>query len=258
MKKFSYIWAKLALLSVFLAPQSANAATIAGANLTVDGVLKAIGLAADLVSLYGLTDNNAGSDSIITEFSGNEYDFGLRIRGTEVDDTVNTRVTGEAFGIRQLDGGGTAQVKLWSFDITLQFFAQDDLGGTNDSLIINGSVTHEIGPDPGDNVQGLPLGFLLKIDSDNEVNDLVKATLNPLPQKQHPGIPKHIDKLTQVQLEGITSTSFGFIDDIDSWTFELTANHSLVPEPSSTLGLLALGTLATVSIVKRKQKSAKN
>jgi hypothetical protein len=67
----------LAILSVSLAPKSANAVAIAGVNLTVNGIVKAIGLTADLVTLYGLSGSNAGSNSIVTTFSGDEYDFSL-------------------------------------------------------------------------------------------------------------------------------------------------------------------------------------
>ncbi|MDB9421795.1 PEP-CTERM sorting domain-containing protein [Microcystis aeruginosa CS-563/04] len=268
----------LAILSVSLAPKSANAVAIAGVNLTVNGIVKAIGLTADLVTLYGLSGSNAGSNSIVTTFSGDEYDFSLLIRGTDIKSTVNTPITGQAFGIKNLVGGGTANVPLWSFDVTLQFVSYNDSFVFNDTLTVNGNVRHEIGPDPGDAVQGPPLPFLLKIDADNEVNNKVKETLNPLPKDPHPGTAKHTDELTDATLQGLTSSTLNF-DSIDSWNFIVKANHSctatqgnsplslqnsefigcpIVPEPSSVLSLLALGTLGAASTLKRKLKSSQS
>lgn len=257
-KTLNYFFTRLAFLGVFLAPQPTMAASLKGANITVNGVLQTIGLAADLVSLYGLADDDSGSDKITVDFSGDKNNFGLRIRGTDLDDTTTTTISGVLFGEMPLETGGVGQVKLWSFDMDIQFFSvNDSLSNLNEEIRVNGHVKHEIGPDSGDNVQGLALGFRLKINADNEVNEVVSDSFLPPSPELHPGKDKHSDHLTKAELVGTTDV-FVFQDQIINWDLTLNARHQ-VPEPVTIAG--SVTALGVGAVLKRKytkrQKKAK-
>jgi hypothetical protein len=255
-KTLNCFFTRLAFLGVFLAPQPVMAASLTGVNITVNGVLKTIGLTADLVSLYGLADNNSGSNSIVVRFSGDEENFSLRVRGTELDDTITTRISGEAFGQSQLANGGVGQVRLWSFDMDFQFFSvNDSLVNRNEEIRVNGDIRHEVAPHSGDAPQGPPLGFRLKINANDAVNQVVRDSFPPVTQL-HPGTAKHSDKLTKAQLVGTTNTVL-FQDQITNWDLTMEATH--VPEPITIAGsVMGLGVGA---VLKRKyakqQKKAK-
>jgi len=218
-------FAALALLAP--AAAAANPVVVSGMTLTLDGVLKTIGLTADLITLFGLSDNDAGSDSITIRASGDETTYDLRIRGTDLDDTVTHKLTGTLFGQASLAGGGTAKVDLWSFSIDLQLKSVQDSLIVNEEIIANGDVRHEIGPHAGDAQQGPPLGFNLRVNADDEVNQVVVDDDPGKPMK-HPA--SHWDTLSTAQLRASTDV-FLFQDQIVDWDITLHAGH--VPEPGT-------------------------
>jgi hypothetical protein len=255
-KTLNCFFTRLAFLGVFLAPQPVMAASLTGVNLTVNGVLKTIELGADLVTIYGLADNDSGSNSIVVRFSGDEDNFSLRVRGTELDDTTTTRISGEAFGQRQLANGGVGQVRLWSFDMDFQFFSvNDSLVNPNEEIRVNGDIRHEVGPHSGDAAQGPPLGFRLKINADDAVNQVVKNSF-PSVSQLHPGTAKHSDKLTRAQLVGTTNALL-FQDQIINWDLTLEASHA-VPEPitiGTSVAALGVGAVLKRNYAKEQKKA---
>lgn len=247
-KTLNCFFTRLAFLGVFLAPQPVMAASLTGVNLTVNGVLKTIELTADLVTIFGLADNDSGSNSIVVRFSGDEDNFSLRVRGTDLNDTATTRISGEAFGQTQLANGGVGQVRLWSFDMDFQFFSvNDNLFTPNEEIRVNGDIRHEVGPHSGDAPQGPPLGFRLKINADDAVNQVVRNSF-PSVTGLHPGTAKHSDKLTRAQLVGTTNALL-VQDQIINWDLTLEASHA-VPEPITIA--TAVTALGFGAVLKRK------
>jgi len=231
--------ARKAVLAALLAgaigmPQTAGAAPMAvtGMALTLGGVLKTIGLAADLVALFGLADDDSGSDNITIRASGDATHFNLRIRGTEVDDSTNTKLTGMLFGQTALPGGGTGTVNLWSFSLDMRFRSVQDSLLFNEDVLVNGDLMHEIGPHAMDALQGPPLGFNLRVNADNAVGGSVVDT-DPILTMLHP--VKHTDELSLARLRASTDSFLG-LDEIADWDLSLSAQH--IPEPSSLAVLL--------------------
>lgn len=215
-------------------PQTAAAAPMAvtGMALTLGGVLKTIGLVADLVTLFGLSDNDSGSDSITIRASGDATHFDLRIRGTEVDDTTTTKLTGMLFGQTALPGGGTGIVNLWSFNLDMRFLSVQDRLIFNEEVLVNGDLMHEIGPHSMDALQGPPLGYNLRVNADDAVRGVVVDT-GPILDMLHP--VKHTDELFMSRLRASTDSGI-VVDEIADWALTLGATH--IPEPSSLAMLL--------------------
>lgn len=240
----------ICIASAVAMPQAANATPIpiAGMNLTLGGVLKTVGLAADLVTLFGIPDNDAGSDSINISASGDETNFNLRIRGTELDDTTTTHLTGTLFGQTVLPGGGVGKVTLWSFDLDMQFWSVQDSLIFNEQILTNGHVMHEIGPHQKDALQGPQLGFNLRVNADDAKNKEVMDT-DPLVSLLHPA--KHTDELFTSRLHASTESTL-VLDEILNWDLTLRARH--IPEPSTLTLLLAGMGLGFLRRTIRRQK----
>ena len=220
------LFTALALLVPSIA--SSSPVVVSGMTLTLDGVLKTVGLTADLITLFGLSDNAAGSDSITIRASGDETTYDLRIRGTDLDDTATHKLSGTLFGQASLASGGTAKVDLWSFNIDLQLKSVQDSLIVNEEIIANGDVRHEIGPHPGEAQQGPPLGFNLRVNADNEVNQVVQDDDPSEPMKH---AAAHTDTLSTARLRASTDV-FLFQDQIVDWDITLHAAHA-VPEPGT-------------------------
>lgn len=241
-------FAKKTVLAALLAgamgmPLAAGASPIpvTGMALTLGGILKTIGLVADLATLFGLADDDSGSDSITIRASGDATHFDLRIRGTAVDDTTTTKLTGMLFGQTALPGGGTGVVNLWSFNLDMRFLSVQDRLIFNEEVLVNGDLMHEIGPHASDAVQGPPLGFNLRVNADDAKGGVVVDT-DPILDMLHP--IKHTDELSLARLRASTDTGIT-VDEIADWDLTLRAIH--IPEPS-TLAMLLGGVLVLAGL----------
>jgi hypothetical protein len=133
--------------------------------------------------------------------------------------------------------------------ISTQHENESSSAAFGDNLVIKTTspIIHNIGPHDDDGTGG-PFSFGMRALGQLPViagpNPAETITLHP---------NKHTDsyKAEIVNIQGGQETN-----SIISWKFELTGVH--IPEPSSTLGFLALGTLGAALTIKRKLKPSQS
>jgi hypothetical protein len=222
-----------ALLLLVVTATPASAIAIETIILILEGVTATIGLTTELVALYNLTEseNNVPDGTVFTQtVSGSDTDLSVTYTwvGPLDDGDVVLPFSGTAFGTTTTSTGGTATVKLWSWVGGFTLF--DDQGvypdPEQDIVQIVGLVQHEIGPDPGDNLQGPQLTYNLS--AKTIFAPFEKTATGAGGQLDHPPssrTPKHVDQLPGAFLSGTVNHVTTLHHELTGFTFQLTAKH---------------------------------
>ena len=221
--------------------------------------------------------NPAPSNPTQVFISGDESVFNLQISGGELTNDINKNYSGSASGTYTVNGIKN-QGLLWNYNFNLVSKDRARLVGNGkndtDTLTITGSLQHKVAlhqGETGDNSTQLNFSFTIETPIDNTQKNKTVLNTNTPASESH---GSHTDLLTKAELYATFihiqasgnpfGECFGIIretcNDITTWRSTIRAEHVVVvvPEPSTTLSLLALGTLGAASTLKRKLKSSKS
>ena len=116
----------------------------------------------------------------------------------------------------------------------------------DDELLVTVLLQHVMAPHPGDNSLGRQLRLVFNLDAGNTERNQIVIRRNATPVRL-PGERNHFDTVEGVLTASITPRLGG--NDINSWTLDVTGEHS-VPEPLTMLG--AATALGYGAFFKRK------
>jgi hypothetical protein len=168
------------------------------------------------------------------------------------------------------------EATFWTFTLTKLNLLADRIAGATPTLIkvsdiieIAGNFLHKVAIHEGEQDQGLPLNFNVKVDAVKAPGSVGKSSVKDTSAdiKDHPKTGIDHDRLAAVLNAdtdrtltapippAIQGTEFS---NIEKWKATIIANPVDVPEPTSTLSLLALGTLGAASTLKRELKPSQS
>ena len=179
---------------------------------------------------------------------------------TNTQQRLSILITGEVVN-------GDDQVKSfpfngpWTGNLLIGLLPKGNILRTTDIVQVSGDITHVDGPHLNDGLAD-PFFFAVRLDGGGLVEDTL-GNLIAIPEDLPAGdeesvIHRHIPndhkdsytaKFTNVILDDLQDPS-----EVTAWTFKITGVHT--PEPSSTIGILALGIIAGAATLKSKLKSA--
>jgi hypothetical protein len=251
---------------VAFTPSAASAASFTVAVKVAGVMATGIGLVSDTLTLSSLTNWNnlsddhplysSGDTSPKLTISATETTFNLFLdQPLEIGETVDDEPV-TISGIAKIDDP-KGEVDAWAYNLT---FTYEKNIHVVDTLGVSGTLQHIRAPHP-------ELGEIQKAPALDVDADLAQTpppfpsppkpiTVNGMLDMQKHNDGPHYDVMTENRLEATCCTSL--LGNFTKWEYRLVADHGKsVPEPSSTLSLLALGTLSAASTLKRKLKSPK-
>jgi len=218
--------------------------------------------------------NPAPSNPTKVIISGDESVFNLEISGGDLTNDINKNYSGSATGTFTINGIQNTGL-LWDYNFNLvskdRTRIKENGKNDTDTLTITGSLQHRVGIHTGENGNNstrLSFSFTIQTPIDNTQNKTVFNATTPISGPHG----SDTDRLTTAQLfatfihtqatydpfGNCTEYSHDTCNDITTWQSTIRAEHHVVPEPTSTLSLLALGTLGAASTLKRKLKPSKS
>lgn len=246
-------------------PTASSAASFTVAVRVGEIIATGVGLLADTIQLSQLNNwssigddhplYSSGNTSPTLTISATETTFNLFLNQPleigEFEDDYPVTLS----GIVKIDKP-QGQVDAWEYNLT---FTYNKNIIDPDILDVSGILEHIRAPHP--ELGEIPKAPALKVNATVVQPQPIPrppapVTKNgPLDKQRHVDGP-HYDSLTQNILEATCCETF--VGNFTKWNYRLVADHTEVPEPTSTFSLLVLGSLGAASTLKRKLKPSKS
>jgi hypothetical protein len=250
------------VLLLVIMPGPSDAIPITGGRVSAGGVAQAIGLAADLSTLFGL---GGSVPTLGLQVSGTDTDFSLTVVGGAIVGDLARTISGTATAQGTLTTGQTVEFTLWTYSLMLDLFDRGSgFVSLSDRITINGFVEHTFGPHPPEGT-GPQLTFNVVANAatapalPDGSSTIIRAASSPLPDLPHTGLnPPDRDVLLQADINATVNYvpslfRLETFRDISGFTFQARAVHT--PEPS-TVALLGSGlaAVAALALARKRQR----